>query len=216
MIVGDRGNFCTGTAIAAKMVLTAAHCVLPGANYMLLEFAAGQSPKLKTITAIARHPQFSLQTLLTHRATADVALLTIEDPLPVRPATLAPPRARISVGELFVLRGFGVSRRGDGSSGGKLRSATLAATGQPGNLQLRLNDPAARGNRPGLGACTGDSGAPLYQQIAGTLSIYGVVSWSTGPNGEAGCGGLTGVTPLELYRRWIDEQAQKIGSSIRP
>jgi secreted trypsin-like serine protease len=39
MIVGDRGNFCAGTLIAQDVVLTAAHCVLPGANYMLLGFA---------------------------------------------------------------------------------------------------------------------------------------------------------------------------------
>jgi hypothetical protein len=38
----------------------------------------------------------------------------------------------------------------------------------------------------------------------------GVVSWSTGPGGSAGCGGLTGVTPLELYRKWIFEQAAKM------
>jgi secreted trypsin-like serine protease len=33
MIVSDRGSFCTGTAIASDLVLTAAHCVLPGADY---------------------------------------------------------------------------------------------------------------------------------------------------------------------------------------
>jgi len=214
MIVGDRGNFCTGAAIARDLVLTAAHCVLPGANYMLLEFRADKTPSLKTITAIARHPQFNLQTLLAHRATADVALLKLDAPLSMRPATLLPPRPRVAVGERFVLRGYGLTKRGDGSSGGKLRSATLAATGQPGNLQLRLVDAATGGTRAGLGACTGDSGAPVYQESTNTLAVYGVVSWSTGPNGEAGCGGLTGVTPLELYRKWIDEQALKMGSTI--
>jgi hypothetical protein len=33
--------------------------------------------------------------------------------------------------------------------------------------------------------------------------IAGVVSWSTSANNAAGCGGLTGVTPLALYRDWI-------------
>ncbi|MGA6998803.1 MAG: S1 family peptidase, partial [Pseudolabrys sp.] len=45
--------------------------------------------------------------------------------------------------------------------------------------------------------------------------VIGVVSWSTGPNGEDGCGGFTGVTPLELYRGWIREQASKMGSPLR-
>src|SRR5262249_19325640 len=32
-IVGSRGNFCTGSVIAPTIVLTAAHCVQPGAEY---------------------------------------------------------------------------------------------------------------------------------------------------------------------------------------
>lgn len=213
MIVGDRGNFCTGATIAPDLVLTAAHCVVPGANYMLLAFSVDKRPELKAIKAIARHPQFNLQTLLAHRATADVALLKLDAPLSVQPATMSLPRPRVNIAERFILRGYGVAKRGDGSSGGKLRSATLAATGQPGNLQLRLVDPKTNGTREGLGACTGDSGAPIYVAGAGTLAVYGVVSWSTGPNGESGCGGLTGVTPLELYRTWVVETARKMGSS---
>jgi secreted trypsin-like serine protease len=81
-------------------------------------------------------------------------------------------------------------------------------------LQLRLVDAATGGTRPGQGACTGDSGAPVYQETALGLAVIGVVSWSTGPNGDGGCGGLTGVTPLELYRSWIEEQARKLGSPL--
>ena len=54
-----------------------------------------------------------------------------------------PPRARVAVGERFVVRGYGATIRGDGNSAGRLREATLAAIGQPGNLQLRLVDPAS-------------------------------------------------------------------------
>jgi secreted trypsin-like serine protease len=61
-----------------------------------------------------------------------------------------------------------------------------------------------------MGACTGDSGAPVF---AGT-SLIGVVSWSTGPNLSAGCGGMTGVTPLTLYSAWIVETAMRLGSPL--
>jgi hypothetical protein len=46
------------------------------------------------------------------------------------------------------------------------------------------------------------------------LVVVGVVSWSTGPNNSAGCGGLTGVTPLARYRAWIIETARKLGSAL--
>ncbi len=44
--------------------------------------------------------------------------------------------------------------------------------------------------------------------------VIGVVSWSTGPNASAGCGGFTGVTPLSLYRGWIVETAKALGSPL--
>ena len=95
-----------------------------------------------------------------------------------------------------------------------MRTAALAATGRPGTLQIRLVDPATRGERPGLGACTGDSGGPAFEEDGGRFAIIGVVSWSTGPGGAAGCGGLTGVTPLVLYRNWIIETARRLGSAL--
>jgi secreted trypsin-like serine protease len=62
-----------------------------------------------------------------------------------------------------------------------------------------------------LGACTGDSGGPLFEQQAAGQVIVGVVSWSTGANGSAGCGGMTGATPLTLYRDWIVQTARQWG-----
>ncbi len=74
--------------------------------------------------------------------------------------------------------------------------------------------PFYQGSRCGLGACTGDSGAPVFEDKPGGPAIVGVVSWSTGPNGSAGCGGLTGVTPLTLYRDWVVQTAQKWGVGL--
>ena len=67
-----------------------------------------------------------------------------------------------------------------------------------------------------FGACVGDSGGPVFTNAAGALAVVGVVSWSTGPNNSAGCGGLTGVTPLTRYRAWIVEQARRMGSPLAP
>jgi secreted trypsin-like serine protease len=205
LVVGSRGNFCSGAALAPDLVLTAAHCVLPGADYKIVEYERG-APQLRDVVRVTAHPSFNLQTLLAHRATADVALLKLAAPLgSVTPSPLGPART-VAPGDSFLVAGLGVTVRGEGKSGGTVRAANLVATGRPGNLQIRLVDAATLGETEGLGACTGDSGAPVFADGA----IIGVVSWSTGPRNSAGCGGLTGVTPLALYRDWIATNSAKL------
>ncbi len=216
LLVGSHGTSCTGVALARELVLTAGHCVLPGSDYKLVEFDAARKPTLKDVGEIARHPEFDVNAVLRHRVTADVALLKPAAPLPNPPAQLAPAGQQVAPGDRFTVTGYGLAKPGDGRSGGTVRIATLVATGKPGTLQIRLHDPATKGERPGLGACTGDSGAPVFRDIGGRMMVIGVVSWSTGPNNAAGCGGLTGVTPLTRYRDWIVQQARKMGSPLAP
>ena len=218
LIVGSHSTFCTGVALARDLVLTAAHCTLPGAEYKLMEFDTAHQPVLRDVSEIARHPQFDLKTLLAHRATADVSLMRLAAPLGAAfaPAPLALPTKAVAPGDAFTVAGYGVAVRGDGKSSGTIRTAALVATGHPGTLQIRLVDPATSDERAGLGACTGDSGAPVFWRDGERLSVAGVVSWSTGPKLADGCGGLTGVTPLVRYRDWIVETARALGSPLPP
>src|SRR5215213_7290077 len=75
LLVGSHGQSCTGAALARDLVLTAAHCVLPGSDYKLVEFDAARTPALKDIASIARHPDFDVNAVQRHRVTADVAVL---------------------------------------------------------------------------------------------------------------------------------------------
>jgi hypothetical protein len=214
-LVGSRGNFCSGALIARDLVLTAAHCVLPGSTYKIVDYSE-KPAKLLDTKNVAAHPSFSLPTLLGHRATADVALLQLAARAPsgLASASTGTPQIPIEPGARFSVAGMGVAVRGDGRSGGVIRAAGLVATGKPGTLQIRLVDPVTQGARDGLGACTGDSGAPVFEDQQGKAIIIGVVSWSTGPNNAAGCGGLTGVTPLTLYRDWIVQTARAWGARL--
>jgi secreted trypsin-like serine protease len=210
MVVDARGDLCTGTVLTRDLVLTAAHCVTAPIDYQVKAYQTGQPIAVRSI---ARHPGFNFANYAASRATADVALLKLAAPLPdiMLQATLAPPR-RVAAGETLTVAGFGVTAADTARGLGQPRMAALTVTGKPGSLQIRLYDAATRGLRAGLGGCTGDSGAPAFHGD----KLIGVVSWSTAPNDEEGCGGLTGVTPLLIYRDWVVETARKFNSPITP
>lgn len=216
LLIGSHGTSCTGALIAQDLVLTAAHCALPGSDYRLVEFDAAHKPLLRIVARVERHPQFDLKTMLAHRATADVALMKLAAPLDGAfvPVPLAAPERPVAPGDRLVVAGNGVAVRGDGRTGGTVRSAELIATGQPGSLQIRLVDPLGKGELPGLGACTGDSGAPAFLVENGAAGVIGLVSWSTGPKLSDGCGGMTGITPLARYKDWIVTTAATLGSRL--
>jgi len=215
MIVSTRGNLCTGTALTRDLVLTAGHCVAPAATYRVL--VPGVAPPGLSIRSVAVHPRYNPKDYASGRVTADIALLRLEKALPAAfvSAPLAAPRTVVA-GDRFTVAGYGTITSGSDTGAGTPRAAALVATGKPGNLQIRLVDPAMQGARAGLGACTGDSGAPAFVEGGGRYAVVGVVSWSTGPSGTEGCGGLTGVTPLWLHRGWIVETAKRLGSSLAP
>jgi hypothetical protein len=199
MIISTRGSLCTGTAIARDLVLTGGHCVAPVATYRVL--LPDIKPPGLAIRSIAIHPRYSPKDYASGRVTADVALIKLEQPLPadIVPAAVAPVTS-VAPGDRFVIAGYGGTSPDSEAGNGVPRAAALIATGKPGTLQIRLFDPATRDQHSGLGACTGDSGGPAFVENNGTFAVIGVVSWSTGAASTAGCGGLTGVTPLALYR----------------
>ncbi len=213
MIISTRGSLCTGTAIARDLVLTAGHCVAPEASYRVL--LADKKPPGLEIRSIAIHPRYNPKDYASGRVTADVALIRLAWALPpdVEPAPLAT-SARVAAGDRLIIAGYGTTSYGTENGIGSPRMATLVATGKPGNLQIRLVDPAGRGERAGLGGCTADSGGPAFVEKDGALALAGVISWSTGPKLSEGCGGMTGITPLSLYRSWIAETAARFGTSL--
>ncbi|RDV02148.1 S1 family peptidase [Undibacter mobilis] len=215
MLVDSRGGLCTGTAIARDLVLTAAHCVARPATYRV---RLSKDGGITDVEATRSHPGFNMANYVANRATADVALVKLKTPLPlsVVPAALGGTR-RVTVGETMIVAGFGAVRDNNETGIGQPRMAPLVVTGQPGSLQIRLQDPATRNASAGLGSCTGDSGGPAFgRKDADDGEVMAVVSWSTAPKNEAGCGGLTGLTPLLNYRAWIVDTAAKLGSPLAP
>ena len=209
LIVGGQ-TICTGVAIAPDLVLTAAHCVLINGKYRLVAFE-GRRPAVKDVASVASHPQFS------PRADApDLALVKLASPPAPKlaPAMFSERRAPPSVGDRFIVAGFGVAVQGERKTAGKLRAVTLVATDRPSSQQLSLVDPDKLGETRGLGVCNGDSGGPVFDER--DRALVGIVSWSGRPDGEPVCGFVSGVIPLARYRYWILETAARLGSPLEP
>jgi Trypsin len=208
LIVGAQ-HLCSGVAIAPDLVLTAAHCVPSTGKYRLMTFD-GRRPTVKDVANVAAHPQFS------GRADApDLALIKLAGPVAnLRPVAFSERRTPPSVGDRFIVAGFGVGVQGDRRTAGKLRAATLVATDRPSSQQLSLVDPHKLGDSAGFGVCNGDSGGPVFEER--DRALVGIVSWSARTDGEPICGFVSGVIPLARYRYWILETAAKLGSPLEP
>ena len=209
LIVGGL-NVCTGVAIAPDLVLTAAHCALSNGKYRLVAFE-GRRPVVKEVASVAPHPQFS-----PRPDAPDLALVKLAaSPAPnLAPVALSERRVPPSVGDRFIVAGFGIAVQGDRRSAGTLRAVTLVATDRPSSQQLSLVDPRRLGETAGLGVCSGDSGGPVFDER--DRALIGIVSWSGRPDGEPVCGFVSGVIPLARYRHWILETAARLGSPLEP
>jgi secreted trypsin-like serine protease len=216
MITGARGNICTGAALAPDLILTAAHCAVPATTLTVRDMHPARATRTHAVRSTAVHPNYDVKSFANSRATADVALLKLATPL--ADSLRTPLGGRVPTpGERFIIAGIGATSSGTGAGLGTARAAELVTVGKPSTLQFRLADPAGNGGaRAGLGACDGDSGGPVFERTGDRLQIVGVISWSTGAALSAGCGGLTGVTPLVRYRAWIENAAGTLGVTLTP
>jgi len=214
MVVGSDRTFCSGVVIAQDLILTAAQCIHPSTKYSIV----GLDPP-RALTKVASaivHPEWDSSAYLRRRVSADVGLLKLVAPLPPRYKPIALAETMVTAGSQAIVAGYGVTREGDGKTGGVLRAAPLAVTGNPGSFQIRLVDPNTKRDVAGLGSCSGDSGGPVLDASNGRLAVLGLMSWATGPALSTGCGGLTGVTPIVRYRDWVIKTAAAMGSALSP
>src|SRR5882724_10151822 len=101
MVVGSRtngGSVCTGAALARDLILTAAHCVAPGATYSVLP---AKNAPVMAIKSIQVHPRYDPQSYALNRATADVALIKLAVVLPEHfvPVALENASTAVAVGD---------------------------------------------------------------------------------------------------------------------
>ncbi|MGH6798964.1 MAG: trypsin-like serine protease [Roseiarcus sp.] len=195
----DKAGFCTGLVLSPRILLTAAHCLRPLRD-MAVHYrdAAGAAVIIPVDAAIA-HPLYRADAIQARVESIDLALIRTARPLPPRFAGAAiVDGGRPPIGARAIVSGYGAAREGDWSSGGTLRSVTLAVREPASNVLIWAADPAGRA----AGACSGDSGAPIWSADGSTA--IAIVAWAQAPHGR-GCGGLTQGPLLAPLKGWIEE-----------
>lgn len=199
----ERGSsFCSANVIARDVLLTAGHCVTKAEN--LRAYWPGGDLEQK-IAAVTVHPQFRADATQKRLKSIDLALVRLATPLPARvqPVPIAWD-APIAVGARLQIAGYGLTREGDGRSGGKLHAGGLVVREPLSQILIWAKDPADKG----LGACTGDSGGPVLTQDGAAL--VAVTVWSEGA-GANHCGQLTQAVRLGPQRAFIEDTLRNWG-----
>jgi Trypsin len=195
--VGDASTFhCTGIAITAEAVLTAAHCA--PATRVALAVRTTEVLRIARVGRTVMHPAI------------DVALLHLETALPVTPrqrrhAQDAQPPAGVlravgfGVDDPQSASGFGIKRRADVmvSSWGCDAGRQLSA----GCLPAAEMVIAAIGGRD---TCWGDSGGPVLEPFDSTWRLIAITSRPTLHAGsECGRGGI--YIRVDAIDAWLNQ-----------
>ena len=201
----EKEAFCSGVVLGPRAVLTAAHCLRPARDMAVFYRDAAGRPALAAIASATVHPLYHADAIAQRVVSVDLALVETATPLDSRfvAAKLALGDGP-AVGETTIVAGYGVGREGEPLTGGTLRSAALTTRAPLSKILLWAED----GAHAGAGACSGDSGAPLFSADGET--VLAIVAWSAGSAGRR-CGTLTQGPLVAPQRGWIDSVLARWG-----
>ncbi|MFE1754279.1 S1 family peptidase [Streptomyces anandii] len=206
-ITDASGNqFCGGTLVAARKVVTAAHCmvgettnsvrVVGGRTYL-----NGTNGTVSKVSRIWVNPDYTDAT-----SGDDVAVLTLSTSMPYTAAKYvsASDTGVYAAGATARILGWGTTSE-SGSSSNQLRTATVPVVsdstcrGSYGSDFVASDMVCAGYSSGGVDTCQGDSGGPLL--IGGVLA--GITSWGNGC-AEAGYPGV--YTRLTTFSGLVSAQ----------
>jgi secreted trypsin-like serine protease len=209
---------CSGTLIAPRLVVTAAHCVvieaepgavpveLPASIFRVVEGARDVSEALPEqihrVSSITRHPSFSpdafaLDGLSDANDIATMVLTTDASFLqPARMLTTDELSLVLRVEGSLTIAGYGHSDPDGDASGLLMLAETPYVAGSDTEFMAgRLGEPDT---------CSGDSGGPAYALAGGVRRLLGITS--RGASRDSACGAGTVFTLVAAYAEWLLSQ----------
>ena len=200
---GGEAGFCSALVLDSRTLLTAAHCVKAVRDMAVHYRDASGAPVVIPVEAALVHPLYRPDAIAARAVSIDAALIRTARPLDPRFVGAALASEVPSVGQPVILAGYGVTRDGDWKSGGALRSVTLAVRAPASTVLIWAADP----DGAVAGACSGDSGAPIWS--ADGRTAIAIATWAQAPHGR-GCGGLTQGPLLAPLKAWIEETERRL------
>ncbi len=222
------GGICTGSLIAANLVLTAAHCVdveFPDKTIIFFgsslseiskQVQAGDKTNIRFSVKVKRHELFGSNKSDSTKGANDIGLIMFEGTIPAgfKTANLANSTlARtLRAGAEVTLSGYGLNKFkknpvtgrpiiSEGSGVLRLVNKIKILSVLPSLEEITLDQ------SQGKGACHGDSGGPAYladKRLKKNI-LVGITSRGTGD-----CNLIAVYTSVIGYEKWISENAKQL------
>ena len=208
------GSFCSGTLIAPRYVITAAHCVEDlssyGEYYFLFGNNIGNSDAYGEVIDWVAHEGYSgtnSQTISDDIAVVEingVFDLATQQEYNILPISLN--RQEVStrwIGDELQMVGYGITRTGREDSGYK-RTVDMPIYDFDDQF-VYVYDPSEQQN-----VCSGDSGGAALSYQEGGLVLVGVNSFTYGECETY----FAGVARVDQYTEWIDSKVEYFEQSV--